>query len=73
MSWGAGTGGGIGEEEELDDPKEGASGQQQPCTQETLRLQLQQDKDGCLQQVPNKSVNFPFVVLLVGFQSLKAH
>ena len=74
--------GGAGEEE-VDDPTEGGSGQQdsriagqqrldsrteQPLTQEASRLQLQQDKEGRRQQVPNKSVNFPFGVLLVGFQ-----
>ena len=74
--------GGAGEEE-VDDPREGGSGQQdsrtagqqrldsrteQPLTQEASRLQLQQDKEGRLQQVPNKLVNFPFGVLLVGFQ-----
>ena len=61
--------GGSGEQE-LEDPGEGGSGQleQQPRTQEASRLQLQQDKEGRLQQVPNKSVNFPFGVLLVGFQ-----
>ena len=60
--------GGAGEEE-VDDPREGGSGVgQQPLTQEASRLQLQQDKEGRLQQVPNKSVNFPFGVLLVGFQ-----
>ena len=41
---------------------------EQPLTQEASILQLQQDKEGCCQQVPNKSVNFPFGVLLVGFQ-----